>query len=426
MNTSPLPVPESTRRARLLILIAGVVIVALLGAGFWFAAQFQSSAQQEANAKAPAPGPIFTEVTQGSLAGEVNFTGEVGPSVQTPVTVIPVANASLSVVTGRPLDAGSTAASGLVMTEVNGRPLFGVQSAFSFYRDMGVGDRGPDVEALQTALLARSYPVTADGRFGGETSAAVARWYRDAGYEPPTRSASADKPAPVKTPAPEAPSAGAPIAETPAAEAFVPVAEIVAMPTASAQVVQGVRIGQRLGVEGQPDLILGSADIVVSITVPATDLGDVVAGDAATIAIDGVTVGGMVGVISPATSTAPDAPATPVAPAAPAAPNGEGAEPGAGDAAEVRFTVVPSAALPSTTGRARVTVTREIVAEDALIVPVLAVADRGSDKNVLTKRSSDGSLEEVRVTVLGTLRGEVAVKPVTAGALVVGDRVRVG
>lgn len=92
-------VPETARRSRWIVVIAVVLIVALIGAGFWFATQFQSSAQQEANAKAPAPGPVFAEVAKGSLDGEVGFTGQAGPSTQTPVTVLPVADASLTVVT---------------------------------------------------------------------------------------------------------------------------------------------------------------------------------------------------------------------------------------------------------------------------------------------------------------------------------------
>jgi hypothetical protein len=410
-------VPETSRRSRAFVLAGGLAIVLALGAGFWFAAQFQSSAQQEANAKAPAPGPVFAEVTQGSLAGEVSFAGQVGPSTQTPVTVTPAPTASLAVVTGRPLEAGATASSGQVLTEVNGRPLFGVQSPFAFYRDMGVGDRGPDVEALQRALAARSYPVAADGRFGAETSAAVTRWYRDSGYEPSTRITAADKTTPGETPEPEDRDVAAP---APAPEGYVPVADLVAMPTTTAQVVQGVHVGERLAIERQPDLILGSADLVVTITVPATDLGDVVAGDAATISIDGVTVEGTVGVI-PAPGAANAAPV-----AGEPTPQGAAEAPGSEQAAEVRFAVVPTTPLPAATGRARVTVTKQIVAENALIVPVLAVSDRGAAKNVLTKQEKDGSFVEVPVSVLGTLQGEVAVEPVKPGALTVGDRVRVG
>lgn len=408
-------VPVKSRRIRWAVVVAVVALVAVLGAGFLFAAQFQSSAQREANTKAPAPGPVFAEVLQGSLAREVGFTGHVGPSTQSAVTVLPVADASLTVVTGRPLATGGTVSSGQVLTEANGRPLFGVYSAFPFYRDMGVGDRGPDVAALQAALAAQSSPVNTDGRFGRETAAAVTRWYEDNGYVAPTRTAaSAEKtttPADAET---KSDTSAAGTGTTPVAQSYVPVSELVAIPGAAAQVVQGTQVGQRLADEGRPDLILGSADLVVSVTAPATDLGDVLAGDEATITLDGFEVAGTVGEI---TSTG----ATQSAEA-----SGSEDQQQQQAAPEVSFTVTPATVLPVPTGRARVTVVKQIVAEDALIVPVLAVADRGPDKNVLTKQQDDGSLIEVPVTVLGTLQGEVAVAPITEGAVKTGDRVRVG
>ncbi|GAA1221058.1 MULTISPECIES: peptidoglycan-binding domain-containing protein [Microbacterium] len=419
-------VPEKSRRSRWIVVLVVVLVGSIICAGFWFAAQFQSSAQQEANAKAPAAGPVFAEVTQGSLVGEVSFTGLAGPSAQTPVTVLPVPDASLAVVTGHPLQVGAAVSAGQVLTEVNGRPLFGVQSPFSFYRDMGIGDHGPDVEALQNALLARSYEVVPDGRFGSATAAAVKRWYQDSGYEAPTRSAPAvEKTDPVEGDRPAESSTETPATKTPAAEGYVPVAEILAMPSASAQIVRGLLVGQRLAVEGQPDFILGSADVVITITVPAADLGDVVAGDAATISIDGVTVEGTVGDIgfpgsTGATEASEDSP--------PGGSSGEEGATGGAEAgvSEVTFTVVPQTALPVSTGRARVTVIQQVVAQDALIVPIVAVSDRGPGKNILTKQQDDGTLVEVPVTVLGTLQGEVAVESVKEGALEVGDKVRVG
>jgi hypothetical protein len=401
---------ENPGRSRWIIAIAAVSVVCVISAGFWFASQFQSSAQQEADAKAPPPGPVLAEVTQGSLAAEMGFNGEVGPSTQTPVTVVAPPDASLAVVTGRPLEVGATASSGHVLTEVNGRPLFGVHSPFSFYRDMGVGDRGPDVAALQTALAARSYPVKADGRFGSETAAAVARWYRESGYDAPTRSPTVVEPDDAE----EGDGAKDTGTTPPPTEGFVPVTEIQAMPASTAQVVQGLKVGQRLAAEGQPDFILGSADLVVTITVPVSDLGDVVAGDVATITVDGAEVEGTVGDIRSSEAAAESSEAeTPGEQEASAAP-------------EVTFTVMPKTPLVVSTGRARVTVVKQIVAEDALIVPVLAVSDRGPDKNVLTKKQADGTFIEVAVAVLGTLQGEVAIEPVEQGALEPGDRVRVG
>lgn len=408
--------PEKSKRSRWVVMVAVALTVAIILAGFWFATQFQSSAQREADAKAPAAGPVVAEVTQGTLAGEVSFTGQAGPLTQTLVSVLAAEGASLSVVTGRPLKAGETASSGQLLTEVNGRPLFGVLSAFSFYRDMGVGDRGPDVEALQNALAARSYGVTADGLFGKETAAAVKRWYDDSGYVPPTRDSASAEDANVA----EREESKGTEAQAPAQEVYVPVPELVAIPAKSAQVIQGVQIGQRVAGGEQADFILGSADIVIAITVPVTALGGVEAGDTATIAIEGVAVEGTVGDIRSTDAT--DAAGSSDSQDG----DGQSTSDGADGASEVTFTVTPTAALTVKSGRARVTVVKEVIAQDALIVPVLAVSDRGPDQNVVTKQAPDGTFVEVPVTVLGTLQGEVAVEPAKPGALEPGDQVRVG
>jgi len=57
------------------------------------------------------------------------------------------------------------------------------------------GDRGPDVAALQTALVTQGYPMTADGIFGAGTEAAVRQFQQHVGLTadgvagPQTRSA---------------------------------------------------------------------------------------------------------------------------------------------------------------------------------------------------------------------------------------------
>ncbi|KJL30215.1 peptidoglycan-binding domain-containing protein [Microbacterium oxydans] len=396
-------IPRGSRRSRWIIALTAFAVVVSIATGFWFAAQFQSTAQQEADAKAPDAAPIFADVIQGTLTGEASFTGDVGPSTQSPITVPPIADASFAVVTGHPLETGSTASSGQMLSEVNGRPLFGVQSAFSFYREMGLGDRGPDVKALQAALAGRGYSVAVDGRFGNETVRAVKQWYEDNGYEIATRNPSEINDDSVGD---ETETATPP-------EAYVPISEVVAIPTSSADVIRGLRVGQHLAVEGQPDFVLGSSDLVVTVTVPVTDLSDIAAGDAAEISVNGETVSGILGDILPTGE-------------APATNEAETDDAQLSEADEVTFTVIPQAALPASNGRARITVTTSVVAEDALIVPVLAVSDRGPDKNVLTKQQDDGTFLEVPVTVIGTLQGEVAVEPNEAGALKAGDRVRVG
>jgi hypothetical protein len=341
------------------------------------------------------------------------------------VTLMPMAGATLAVVTGRPVDAGSTISSGDVLTEVNGRPVLLAQSPFPFYRDMGFGDLGPDVRVLQSMLAARGYDAGIDSQFGAATAMAVKNWYEDNGYRPLVRARSISASSAVGSDGigdvtQDAPTPAPPpgVDTKPIEDAYVPVAEIVGILPSSARVIRGVGVGTRVAVSGAPDFVIGSADTVVTVTASASELGDVAEGDVATISFAGTEVEGAVGEISrPSTDGGGSGSGGVASPAAPS----EGS-----NQATVTFTITPKTPLPSSTGQARVVVTKNVVSHEALLVPVLAVVDRGGDSVVVTKRGSDGTLVEVQVAVLGTLQGEAAVEPVTEGSLKVGDEVRVG
>ena len=74
---------------------------------------------------------------------------------------------------------------GTVAMSVSGRPVFVLQGAQPSHRDLGPGQPGPGRRP------ARAGPGTAglfarelDGRYDGETAAAVAAWYESEGWEP--------------------------------------------------------------------------------------------------------------------------------------------------------------------------------------------------------------------------------------------------
>ena len=68
---------------------------------------------------------------------------------------------------------------------VSGRPVFVLRGAQASHRDMRPGSRGPDVRQLEVALSRLGFsPGPVDGRYDGETGAAVARWYESEGWEP--------------------------------------------------------------------------------------------------------------------------------------------------------------------------------------------------------------------------------------------------
>ncbi len=91
-----------------------------------------------------------------------------------------------AVVTASPVAAGDRVAPGAVLVEVSGRPVIGWELPFPMYRDLRGGARGPDVRAVQQALLAAGhYSGAVDGVYGPATALAVVALYRAAGAEPP-------------------------------------------------------------------------------------------------------------------------------------------------------------------------------------------------------------------------------------------------
>ncbi len=90
-----------------------------------------------------------------------------------------------AVVTATPVAAGDPVAPGAVLVEVSGRPVIGWELPFPMYRDLRGGAEGPDVRAVQQALLdAGHYSGSVDGEYGPATALAVEALYRAAGAEP--------------------------------------------------------------------------------------------------------------------------------------------------------------------------------------------------------------------------------------------------
>ncbi|WP_066466258.1 peptidoglycan-binding protein [Sanguibacter suarezii] len=115
--------------------------------------------------------------TQEFAVPVATVTGTASAGVTT--TVVPVAAAAgRTIVTGVIAGPGSVLRPGQVLAEVSGRPLIALNLPFDLYRDLAPGDSGPDVRALQQALIDTGVltgPV--DGQFGARTSAAIRALY---------------------------------------------------------------------------------------------------------------------------------------------------------------------------------------------------------------------------------------------------------
>ncbi len=305
---------------------------------------------------------------------------------------------------------------GEVLSEVNGRPVFVVRSAFAFYRDVGLGDQGPDVSAIQETLERLGYSLDVDGHFGSQTEAAVRQWYSKNGYTPATRDGGAHDGSSTSRsePGQASPETGNESEAAPAtSEAFIPFSEILGVTVLPAVSLGELAVGTAVGVEGETDIALGSTTTTVTFEAVPADLTSIAQGDEVSIDTGGSVVKGTVSSIEAIESGSQDE-------------SMEGQSEQDDTQSRSTVTVVPSEPLQMTSTEVRVVASQIVVAEDALLVPAIAVIDRGDTHQVVVVSRSDGEFAEVEVTLLGTLDGKAAIVPLRPSSLQEGDQVRVG
>ena len=395
----PQPVePETQRRPRRKSLVVAVLIpivgVALVGGGWGMATAFRSPAQVAAAAAPPPASIITTAVSKGVLADQINTQGSVQSANVQSLSV--GSKQPLGVVTSTPVGAGTDVHAGDVVLEINGLPLFVLPGAFPFYRDLAVGDTGRDVRQLQEGLNAAGYHVNADGVFGPGTATAVERLYKANGYVAPRKAA--DAPNDAATEQEGAPSDGSASA---AVEPAAPQSSVSVSPSSfivTSTLPASLRSAPGVGLLPEDaSIVLISGDMVV--------VSQVIEGTAALVSkgmAAQTTVAGKEIILTLDSIGTPD------------------------DKGQVNLTFNAASGTipPDTTGtEAVVAITREVVAEDALIVPSVAVASRGAKRYVLVEHGR--SFTEVAVRELGTLGGQSAISPLDAKAVVAGDKVRV-
>lgn len=217
------------------VLVSVVVVVAAFLVG-----RLVRSPWDEAAANA-ATRPVATaEVAEQEFPAEsasASGTLRVGDSIE----VLAAGGEGPAVITAERTSEGKKVASGSVVADVSGRPIIALRLPFPLFRDLGPGDSGEDVTAVQEALADLGlYRGRVDGRYGQGTVAAVRALYTRAGVVPPgpaagtaeaLRSAEAELAAVSadSTPAERAPLVAARDAARAAAATPLPAAEIVAI-----------------------------------------------------------------------------------------------------------------------------------------------------------------------------------------------------
>jgi hypothetical protein len=172
------------RRLRfLLLLVVGSLVCAALGYGAALTVASSSDAD-----RTPPRAPVTARVEFRRLTSSVIVRGD--GRFADPASVVLRVDAPVPVVTRTPVRVGGLVDAGDVLVEVTGRPVIALPGRLPAYRDLAVGDTGPDVLQLKVALAGLGYDAgEPDDAFTPQTAAAVAALYRRLGYPPATGAA---------------------------------------------------------------------------------------------------------------------------------------------------------------------------------------------------------------------------------------------
>ncbi|HWH01361.1 MAG TPA: hypothetical protein VNV66_19085 [Pilimelia sp.] len=246
----------TVRRPQMVVTAAVVVAVVAATLSVWaVASRARTPAQRAAEAAPPSPSDLTAVVEKGPLTDAFTLDGKLRRRARS-VIHGPTLSEGKSVVTDLPVKRGKRVNNRQVVAVVSGRPLIALKGRFPSYRDLHLGDEGPDVRQLRRAL-----GLWDDDVYDRATAAGVVRLYQEAGYPLP---AGAADPASA-TPNPSRPG-------TAVRGGLLPMNEVVFLPTLPATVVE---VTAAIGDKGdQPLLTVASAGWQVVATVNEEERAD--------------------------------------------------------------------------------------------------------------------------------------------------------
>ncbi|NTV40073.1 MAG: hypothetical protein HGA51_09005 [Demequinaceae bacterium] len=257
-------------------MVAWVAGCLLVVAAAFTAGRMVQSPWASATDNATAAVTTTTEVAEHTFLQEqvqISGTVQLGSDL-----VVPVIESEFSrnVVTDVPLAPGDAVTSGTVLGTISGRPLIALDLDIPMYRDVTVGDSGPDVASIQRSLKALGmYSGREDGVFGSGTSTAIRKLYRENGLTvsetPAVDTAAAQVPDTASTAEPESTPAPAPSA-TVAPNVVLPMAEIVDLPAGTTTIASIAHLGDVLATDAAfATLRTGGSHIVARAGVAEVD-----------------------------------------------------------------------------------------------------------------------------------------------------------
>lgn len=173
------------RPAARLVILAVVLTLFVGTTGYIAGRTVKSPAQALADSSPPERTVLSAPVVLDRLSMSVTFDARVERRTVSEIPAPSVlADGGTAIVTRLAAARGDTLSAGELAAEVSGRPVIVMPGTLPAYRTLGPGANGPDVQQLQRGLARAGFPVRDEGRYGSETSDAVAALYRRLGYEP--------------------------------------------------------------------------------------------------------------------------------------------------------------------------------------------------------------------------------------------------
>ena len=174
---------SSGKRRRWPFIVAPLLLVGLVGGGWFIGSRLQSPEQAAAKAGAPPASLISVPVELRVLSATLIVRGDVRAGTSVAVSA-PASVSGSPVVTGVFVKTGDQVAEGQRVVEVSGRPVFVLSGDVPVYRELRPGMTGADIAQLQTALVRLGCAAETDGIYGPATKLCVTGMYDAAGYSP--------------------------------------------------------------------------------------------------------------------------------------------------------------------------------------------------------------------------------------------------
>lgn len=173
------------RSVRAGAVLAVLVLVAGAGYGAGRRVADRSQAAQERRGP-PAPTLLTEPVVEARIAPSVAGPVRTSAGPRAAIDCVPDApDDARQVFTAAPVPSGTSVTEGMVLAEINARPVMALAGPAPTYRSLVPDQRGKDVLQLQEALARLGFgDGTVDGHYGPATWSAVEELYRSRGYEP--------------------------------------------------------------------------------------------------------------------------------------------------------------------------------------------------------------------------------------------------